>query len=117
MQLVRGGCFASVRQSFARDESAAQLRPHLGTHGQSQTRARDTYSEAVASAKQPVELFLAGTAAAAALRRRGMMHRELGQLPESLADFTALIDAAQAPAGVGGRLLFIEHERSAETVA
>ena len=55
--------------------------------------ARDTYSQAAASAKRPVELFLDGTVPAAALRRRGMMHRELGQLAEALADFTALIDA------------------------
>jgi hypothetical protein len=55
--------------------------------------ARDTYSQAVASAKRPVELFLAGTVPAAALRRRGVMHREVGQLAEALADFTALIDA------------------------
>jgi tetratricopeptide (TPR) repeat protein len=55
--------------------------------------ARDTYSQAVASAKRPMELFLAGTVPAAALRRRGIMHRELGQLSEAMADFTALIDA------------------------
>jgi tetratricopeptide (TPR) repeat protein len=55
--------------------------------------ARDTYSQAVASANRPIELFLAGTVPAAALLRRGTMHRELGQPDEAMADFTALIDA------------------------
>ena len=40
--------------------------------------ARDTYSQVVP---------------AKALLRRGMMHRELGELSEAMADFTALIDA------------------------
>jgi hypothetical protein len=55
--------------------------------------ALDTYSQAVASANRPIELFLAGSVPAAALLRRGTMHRELGQLNEVMADFTALIDA------------------------
>jgi tetratricopeptide (TPR) repeat protein len=55
--------------------------------------ALDTYSQAVASAKRPIELFLADTIPATALRRRGLMHRELGQLQEAMADFSALIDA------------------------
>jgi hypothetical protein len=37
--------------------------------------------------------LLADTIPATALRRRGLMHRKLGQLPEAMADFTALIDA------------------------
>jgi tetratricopeptide (TPR) repeat protein len=55
--------------------------------------ALDTYSQAVASANWSIELFLAGTVPARALLRRGIMHRELGQLDEAIADFTALIDA------------------------
>jgi len=55
--------------------------------------ALDTYSRAVASAGRPIDLFLAHTIPAAALLRRGLMHRELGHLPEAMADFTALIDA------------------------
>jgi hypothetical protein len=55
--------------------------------------ALNTYSRAVASAGRPIELFLAHTIPAAALLRRGLMHRELGQVPEAMADFTALIDA------------------------
>ena len=55
--------------------------------------ALDTYSRAVASAGRPIELFLAHTLPALALLRRGLMHRELGQVPEAMADFIALIDA------------------------
>src|SRR5262245_23783372 len=55
--------------------------------------ARDTYSQAVESANRPIDLFLAGTVPAAALLRRGMMHREVGQPAEAMADFTALVVA------------------------
>jgi tetratricopeptide (TPR) repeat protein len=46
-----------------------------------------------AHAKRPIELFLAGTTPESAKRRRGVMHRELGELSEAMADFIALIDA------------------------
>jgi tetratricopeptide (TPR) repeat protein len=55
--------------------------------------AHDTYSQAVASANRSIDLFLAGTVPAAALLRRGMMRRKLGQSAEAMADFTALVDA------------------------
>src|SRR5262245_15732009 len=51
------------------------------------------YSDAIAHAKRPIELFLAGTTPESAKRRRGVMHRELGELSEAMADFIALIDA------------------------
>ena len=67
----------------------ASVYERIGNH----KLALDTYLQAMASAKRTIELFLTDTIPATALRRRELMHRELGQLPEAMADFTALIDA------------------------